>query len=624
MKNISHYIKNHHRLFEFLIVFLVAFMLEVAFLIRFNIKMPLTYFLLTFGSISFVPALILFIKSSKTRFILYCICLFYIFGIFVTDTTLFYYKGDLFAISMIFDIGDGLKMGINYNIFIAYAWWQWILIVLMIASAVFVLVRLTLGENASYSRLSIKYNIIAFLSVLIIAFGGVFVNGADEKIYSKPQDKRTYLYTFGFSTFQQRDFVTTLVNVVSKASQKENAKKLLDGLDKETKQKKTSVTGSLKNKNVIMIMMETVEDYVIDPELTPNLYFLLNSGYSFKNTYGVAKTNNTYDAEFKSLTSMMYFNADNYMHTYAGNDFQNSLPSVLKKNGYTANSFHSNMGAYFNRTKMHKALGFDHFYAGEEMEFSDYEFYPLDSEMFMQMKDYISPIQDQPFYSFIITYSTHGPYHGERKELEPYFEKIYASHKYDDHEIEFLTLLAAAMDLDKGLGILLDDLKVKDLYEDTVIVLYSDHKNYSSIDITRKYTNLIYPDAVHDYEMDKVPFAIFNPTIKTRSIDYVTSHYDITPTILDLLGIEIVKDYYYGQSVFLYDQGDYENKPIIIGYNRFIDSKIMVYDKDILYYDNSLDDVDAYYQEVQAKVFNEIEKFHALFLLDYFSETSID
>lgn len=613
-------IRKHNRLFEFLIVFTVALLLEFAVLIRFNIKISPIYFLLTFGSIGVIPGLILFIKSSKARFVLYCICLFYAFGIFVTDTTLFYYKGDLFAISMIFDIGDGLKMGLNYNIFIAFTWWQWILISLMVGSAVYLLVKLTLGEAKSNTKLSFKHSIFAMVGIFIVMFGGVFVSASDEKIYSKPQDKRTYLYTFGLSTFNQRDIVTTMVNVISKPFSKTKAKEVLEKVDTTTLQKSTAVTGSFENKNVIMIMMETLEDYVIDKDLTPNLYFLLNNGYSFKNAYGVAKTNNTYDAEFKSLTSMMYYNADNYMHTYASNQFTNSLPAVLKKNGYTVNSFHSNVGDYFNRRKMHEALGFDHFYAGEEMTFSPYEYYPLDSELFNQMKDNIVPVQDQPFYSFIITYSTHGPYNEEREELKGYMELVKASNKYNDKEIQFLNLLAAAMDLDKALGILIEDLKAKGLYEDTLIVLYSDHKNYSSIDITRKYTNLIYPDAAHDYEMDKIPFTIFNPTIETRYITNRTSQYDITPTILDLLGIEMVKDFYYGQSVFLYDQGDYEDKPIIVGYNRFIDSKLIIYDKDILYFDPTLEDVNSYYLELQERVFNEIEKFHAFFLTDYFRE----
>jgi phosphoglycerol transferase MdoB-like AlkP superfamily enzyme len=47
--------------------------------------------------------------------------------------------------------------------------------------------------------------------------------------------------------------------------------------------------------------------------------------------------------------------------------------------------------------------------------------------------------------------------------------------------------MAAQMDFDKGLGLLLDDLEEKDLMDNTIIVFFSDHKNYSTIEITEKY-----------------------------------------------------------------------------------------------------------------------------------------
>lgn len=618
------FIKNHYRIIEYLLVISALVVFEVAFLLRFHINVYPLYYLITIASITIVPALILLVKSSKTRFILYMSYLVYILAVFIADSTLFLFKGDLFAISMIFDIGDGLKMGINYNILVAYNWWQWLIIATLLSLIVFLIVKVTLGNNKKTSNLPFHKNLLLILSMVVLIFGGLFVKKIDESIYQKPQDKRAHLMTFGLSTYRQRDVVSTFKKVLTNINLQVKASEELENIDKDKLSENSNMTGSFSGKNIIMIMMETVEEYVIDEEFTPTLYNLINNGYKFENTYGVARTNNTYDAEFKSLTSMMYYNSDNYMYTYSKNEYTNSLPSVLKKNGYTTNSFHSNVGSYFNRNEMHESLGFDMFYTSEDMTLSEYDYYPLDSEMFYSMKDQIAPVQSNPFFSFIITFTSHGPFNEEREEHKEYLELLKASERFIDTDPEYLNFLAATMDFDKGLSIMMNDLADKSLLDDTLIVLFSDHKNYSDMNMTRKYSGSTLSEFQYDYNIDKVPFAIYNPSIETRHISNICSQYDITPTILDLLGIKIVEAFYYGQSVFLYDVGKYDEKPIIIGYNRFIDPKLIVFDKEIIYFDENEGDFDLYYLKVQSEVSKSIEKFHTFFITDYFRETAIE
>jgi phosphoglycerol transferase MdoB-like AlkP superfamily enzyme len=525
---------------------------------------------------------------------------------------------------MILDIGDGLTMGIKYNIFIAFDLWQWLIIFCVTIYGIWLLnVKMT-GKNYTITKISLPYSSIVLVSVLVLFFSSAFIKPAHRKIYDTPQDKRTYLFTFGMSTFNQKDTIKTISKVITRGYLKVKAQSELENVNQNTKANTSNVNGAFQNKNLIMIMMETVEEYAIDEKLTPTLFYLMNQGYNFTNAYGVAKTNNTYDAEFKSLTSMMYYDTNNIMYSFDKNEFTNALPNLLRDNGYTANSFHSNTKTYFNRENMHKALGFERFYAKEDMKFREDVTYPLDSELFDQMKDLYAPVQDQPFFSFIVTYSTHGPFIFEepKPEFKEYYEKIQADGRFDKHEKEFINLLAAQMNLDEGLETMLNDLKDKGLLNDTIIVLFSDHKNYSSSDITKKYTPLTTENEIYNYEIDKVPFAIYNPQITPRKIDYLTSQYDILPTIVDLLGIKIIKDYYYGQSVFLYDIDKYENKPIIFGYNRWIDKKMIVYDTKILYIDPSVEDEETYFLELQAQVFGTINIYHAFLLNDYFRKTA--
>lgn len=609
------------RFIEFSLNFLIVLMLDVLLSLRFGYEFIPTYFLLTFASVAIIPAIILFFKSSKTRYILYLIYIIIIFAIFITDSCLYYYKNDVFSLGMILDIGDGITMGIKYNIFIAFNLFEWIIIFGSIILVFWYLSKKLLGKNKMRSKMRFQYLIILAISMLTLLFAPYIVKETDYDLYNTPQDKRTHIVKFGMATFNQKDFADTISNIVSLPYKKVKARQELEKVNKDKKNLSSNVSGKFSGKNLIMVMMETGEEYAVDEELTPTLYKLLHDGYYFSNTYGVAVRNNTYDAEFKSLTSMMYYDTGNVYNIYGNNTFTNALPYLLREEGYTANSFHSNTSTYFNRDEMHMALGFEHFYSGDEMEFTEDTMFPRDSEMFLQMKDMIAPIQEQPFFSFITTYYTHGPYTLHRDELEEFYEKIAENGKYDDYDETFINDLAAHMDLDLALEIMVNDLEEKDLLDDTLIVLFSDHKNYSSMETTKKYSGVEVSEEHYNYDLDKVPFAIYNPSIEKREISYMTSQYDILPTITDLLGVKIIKAYYYGQSVFLYDTGQYEDKPIIFGYTSWIDKNMRIYDNDIIYINPEIEDQEAYYLEVRAQIFGTINTFHSYLLTDYFNPT---
>ncbi len=167
--------------------------------------------------------------------------------------------------------------------------------------------------------------------------------------------------------------------------------------------------------------------------------------------------------------------------------------------------------------------------------------------------------------------------------------------------------MAAQMDFDKGLGILLDDLIEKDLMEETTIILYSDHKNYSSYPITYEYTlNSDIP-----YEMEKVPFIIYSHALGNYVDDTLSSHYDITPTIMDLLGIRYYQDYYYGQSVFLENRLDL---PIILTYSSWISRENVVLFDQIL---SGNDDPEDYILKKQW-VYEVIDLYEKMFQSNYF------
>ncbi len=613
MKN---FIKKNSSILEMIVVIFFLLLLDILISARYNIKINIIYYLLTISSVTLIPSLIMLIPHKKTRFVLNIVIMFVSLILFITDSCLFFYKEDIFSWAMLLDIGDGLTVGLKYNVFVAFPFWLWFLLFIVFIVCI---VLLKLINNQLNVQMKFSKYVFFGLASLILLTSGIYIKEEDRNLYLVPQDKRTYLRTFGFSTFNQKDVIQTLESLLFSYQLKAKATNILTDISDENIYK-SPLFASQEGKNLIMIMTETVEQYAIDPLLTPTLYQLYNSSYFFTNTYGVAKTNYTYDAEFKALTSMMYYNNDNLMHSFANNTFNNSLPSLLKNKGYSVNAFHSYYGSFFNRQNMYRALGFEKYYAYEDMTFSSVDFWPLDSEFFFQNRELIAPVQEEPFFSFLITLSTHGAFHEKRSEFSPYYEIINQDGRFTNHEDEFINLLAAQMDLDLGLSYLISYLAEKSLLNDTIILMFSDHKNYSSLEITKKYTPLINEYELYNYEYDIIPFSIYNPLLPTREISYLSSQYDIMPTICDLLGISLKKDYVYGQSIFLYDIEKYEKKPIILGYHRWISPDLIVYDKEIVYIKENINNSQAYINKVQNEVYNTISRFHAFFITDYFKD----
>ena len=101
--------------------------------------------------------------------------------------------------------------------------------------------------------------------------------------------------------------------------------------------------------------------------------------------------------------------------------------------------------------------------------------------------------------------------------------------------------------LDNALGILLDNLEEKQVLEDTVIVLTADHYPYGLKD---DYLSEFLDGEFDDYEAERTPFVIYNPSIKSEEYTEYTSYINIVPTLANLMGIEYDPRLYMGTDLF--------------------------------------------------------------------------
>lgn len=326
--------------------------------------------------------------------------------------------------------------------------------------------------------------------------------------------------------------------------------------------------GTLKGKNVIYILMESVDSWLVTKDVMPTLYNLEQTGLNFTNRYSPAfGGGQTINSEFAMNTGLYAVNNSKAIYNYDKNDFSESIANKLKANNYSAISIHTNTGNFYNRTYFHEALGYDKHYALSDMKninHTDYNYYN-DSSLVKNDETYNLIVREEPFFSFIITYSAHVPYDdtNDRCTGNPYNLNV-------EGNKELSCIRNLARETDEMLRVLIERLKEDNLLDNTVLVLATDHYAYGYGDQAsiKKYKN-----TNNDYLLQKVPLVIWSPDLKHENIDTLMDTADILPTLLYMMGIDYNPNYYIGTNVFSsnHDNFVYFSNDIFYDGNTFYD-----------------------------------------------------
>lgn len=456
-----------------------------------------------------------------------------------------------------------------------------VLVIFIVLSIIYLFINYYVLKRVSFNikttfnlkKVLLKTSIV----ILIITVSSIFykthvpkVSAEDDVVYNKKIiGNDAYLYQsllfrsealkkFGTYSLYLKDFTNTFsVNDDPSIEYEDSIKFIEEG----EMSKKGQYTGISEGNNVIVILAESLEWSGIDPELTPTLYDLSQNHVSMNSYYSKSKTNysetigmlGSYPLD-QSIASVLP-NASNVIN----NNFDYSLPNMLKEKGYGQSSFLINHDKYFySRNLTHYNFGFDELYDITDFDVKDpiehWADWTLDSEFFKSAKDVIAPGNvEEPFFTWITTMVMHGPYEGNYR-FQPYYDKIDASDWVnplagsidEDHMRNFM---AAAMDLDAALDFLFDDLEEKGILDKTTVVIYSDHNAYY-YDIGAKAKGLDI-SMYYDPETYRIPFLIYDQNLPSMQIDHFTKPYDVITTVFDLLGVEYNQNLYLGSSVFM-------------------------------------------------------------------------
>ncbi len=289
-------------------------------------------------------------------------------------------------------------------------------------------------------------------------------------------------------------------------------------------------SGLFKGKNVIAVMMESVDTWMIDKTHTPTLYKMMQNGIHFTNYnapfFGVGFT---LSSEFAFNTGFFTPVSAGSASNFSNNTFPYSLARLFKEAGYSTNSFHFNSPEFYNRGIMHKTFGYEKYNSAADFGIVGIEA-ELDSNLIKNDAFYQKMVEKKPFFNFFITYSSHLPYKGNSEKLS--LAQTYRPDLIDEEEhIEKNNALLLAADTDEFFRILLERLEADGLLDDTIIVAYTDHFAYGISD----------NDLLAEWKGDNisycVPAFIYGKGVKAKKVTKPMMTIDWAPTLVNLFGL---------------------------------------------------------------------------------------
>ena len=430
-----------------------------------------------------------------------------------------------------------------------------------------VIISIIFRKKINYERVSYK-KIILYLGFFMLSFGGIILQcNLDKSLYStKRLIKNTYssmltINKTGLLTMEALDFYRFIFGfeeqlIIENKDSVINYDKKYNMLNIEFERlienekdedirlmhkyfnsimpsEKNEYTGMFKGKNIILINAESFDVSAIDEKITPTLYKMANSSLIFNNYYQPLYPISTFDGEYMNLTSLIPKEGIWSLNEASKKNMPFEYGNVFKKMNYNTYAIHNYVYNFYERDKTHPKLGFKYIACGNGLEKlmncnnwpnSDYEMIKATIDLYTNSKD--------PFAIYYLTVSGHLNYNFREnamsKKNKEYVDELNYSNKMKSY-------IAANIELDRALELLINSLQEKDLLDETLIVVSPDHYPYG-LTCEKLNENSSY-DRCDKFNLHHTSLIMYNPKIEKTIIDKVVSGIDIMPTIYNLFGI---------------------------------------------------------------------------------------
>lgn len=539
----------------------------------------------------------LFLEKRKGK-ILYTFFFILSFLLFLTNNIYYSMTDTFFDFSLLMLATEGsvyiMDAILNCNI------WVYISSLIIIVSFI-----LSLKYFPKRQKTNLKNIIKVFFLFLIVHFIIPFFLGSPNEeltwstwrnprnIYINFNDNNKSMTVAGLYEYSFRNFYITFIKA-KKTNNEEELSFLEETYNIEEENYSNKYTGLFKDKNLVIVQLEGLDNWLLTEEDTPNLYNLMNNSINFTNHYSYYNGGgSTFNSEFAVNTGFITpLSYTQNAYTFNKNNFPYTLAKLFKNEGYTIDAFHMNTSEYYSRGTNYKNWGYDNYYGLKDLGTYKDDAYTLDRELILNETFQEKMFSEGKFVNYIIAYSSHMPFTTEKGVCKKLIEEDYLKENNleelpEDYTIPVLSeeqcARRQAKETDYMIELLIKSLEEKELLDNTVVVVFTDHYLYTLSDqeILDKYketsNNLI----------NKTPFFIWSKDIEKKKVKEVTSQLNILPTLINLFGLEYHPNYYIGEDAL---NSDYNGYVFFSDYSWY-DGKVYV-DGGIVTNNKSIDPVE--------------------------------
>ncbi len=360
-----------------------------------------------------------------------------------------------------------------------------------------------------------------------------------RSIYSSFNDSNKGMMIAGMYEYNLRNFYVNFIRNNDDLSN-DDEQLLKETFSQAIPANINNYTGVFAGKNLIIVQLESIDDFLVTPKIMPTTYKMMKNSINFTDHYSFTSGGgSTFNSEFMVNTG--YSSAYNYnqnAYSFSRNNYNYSLPNLFRNLGYTSNAYHMNTLEYYSRGVNYKSFGYDNYYGLKDLpQYAKNTDFWLDRELILNEKFNSSAFNNSLSLSYFITYSAHMPFKTSKGTCSMLTE--------EEGLTEYECLKLQAGETDNFMTLLLDNLEKNNMLDNTVIVAFADHYVYtledsSLLDKLKKTDNNL---------INHTPFFIWSNGQYKKTIKKVNSQLDILPTILNLFGVNYYSNYYLGDDI---------------------------------------------------------------------------
>jgi lipoteichoic acid synthase len=410
--------------------------------------------------------------------------------------------------------------------------------ILDLAISFFVLLKWN-SFGRGFTRQIPLFFLLAILSVGFIYYAhyryDVIEDGQNKVIFRicwTPTDTMRNLSPIGYHVYDSYVYFEENRSIQLTENQKKDIENWIEV--NQERSRANEFKGLLEGQNLILLQVESLENFVLQKssntqEITPTLNRLLSNSIYFPNFYEQVWNGTTSDAELLANTSLYPVRRGSTFFRFPQNQY-NSLPVLLEQKGYTTQAIHPDKASYWNWKQALTSFGFDHTIDTSAFNQEEQIGLGLSDGSFLRQVAPILKETKQPFYNFMITLTSHGPF-----DLPEKYRDLKLDAGLDQTKLGgyFQSLHYT----DKQIGLFLEKLDEEGLLDNTAIVIYGDHGG-----IHKYYNDEL--DEINPQEEwwngydKKVPFIIYKKGMNPKIIETTGGQIDILPTVAYLMGVE--------------------------------------------------------------------------------------